>query len=204
MSISSVLHWCFGAQPHHVGPDHGRSDGDSGRDDGERRSPPRDERQTMLGELQRQTYLHELLRLTCADVMRKPPVTVSVDETIGGALKTLDAHHIKLLPVVDAQGLLKGVVTHVDLQPLDEVLPFLKLASDTTAPESERRGWPVTTVMSAHVKYVDPLTPLTEVIPLFTKNGHHHLPVVEEGGRVVGMLTQADIVKIMCGRPGGL
>jgi CBS domain-containing membrane protein len=207
MSISSVLHWCFGAQEHigpeHAGPDRGRSDG--GRDDGERHAAsPQDERRALLGELHRQAYLHELLRLTCADVMRRPPVTVSADETIGGALKTLDAHHIKLLPVVDAQGRLKGVVTHVDLQPLDEVLPFLKLASDTTAPESERREWPVTTVMSAHVTYVDVLTPLTDVIPLFTKNGHHHLPVVEEGGRVVGMLTQADIVKIMCGRPGGL
>ncbi|CAG9232027.1 CBS domain containing membrane protein [Paraburkholderia sabiae] len=203
MSISSVLNWCFGAQPHQVGPDHGPSNGDGGKDDGEHRAP-QDERRALLGELHRQAYMHELLRLTCADVMRKPPVTVSVDETIGGALKTLDAHHIKLLPVVDAQGRLQGVVTHVDLQPLDEVLPFLRLASDTTAPESERREWPVTTVMSGHVKYVDVLTPLTDVIPLFTKNGHHHLPVVEEGGRVVGMLTQADIVKIMCGRPGGM
>ncbi|MBN3756662.1 CBS domain-containing protein [Paraburkholderia sp. Tr-20389] len=204
MSISSVLQWCFGAQPHHVGPDHGHSESNDGPDDDAPRSPaPHDERRAVLGELHRQAYLHELLRLTCADVMRTPPVTVSVDETIGSALKTLDAHHIKLLPVVDAQGRLKGVVTHVDLQPLDEVLPFLKLASDTTAPESERREWPVTTVMSAHVQYVDLLTPLTEVIPLFTRNGHHHLPVVEEGGRVVGMLTQADILKLMCGRPGG-
>ncbi|ACC72833.1 CBS domain-containing protein [Paraburkholderia phymatum] len=202
MSISSVLHWCFGAQQH-VGRDHGRSDGTDSPDDAERCSP-QDERRALLGELQRQAYLHELLRLTCADVMRTPPVTVSVDETIGGALKTLDAHHIKLLPVVDTHGRLKGVVTHVDLQPLDEVLPFLKLASDTTAPESERREWPVTTVMSAHVRYVDVLTPLTEIIPLFTTNGHHHLPVVEEGGRVVGMLTQADILKLMCGRPGGI
>lgn len=187
MSISSVLQWCFGTQHHQVEPANG------GAGDGERRA--------LLDELQRQAYLHGLLRLTCADVMRKPPVTVSVSETIGGALQTLDEHHIKLLPVVDAEGRLKGVVTHVDLQPLDEVLPFLKLASATTAPESERREWPVTTVMSSHAQFVDATAPLTDVIPHFMKNGHHHLPVVEEGGRVVGMLTQADIVKIMYGQP---
>ena len=198
MSISSVLQWCFGTQRHHMGLDHGN--GESG--DGERRSPERqDERQVLLDELRRQAYLHDLLRLTCADVMRKPPVTVTVNESIGGALAALDAHHIKLLPVVSAEGRLKGVVTHVDLQPLDEVLPFLKLASDTIAPESERREWPVTTVMSSHAQYVDATAPLTEVIPLFTKNGHHHLPVVDEDGRVVGMLTQADIVKLMLGHP---
>jgi|GEM_PF-2216684 len=201
MSISSVLQWCFGAQRHHMGLDHGN--GESG--DGERRSPERQEEpRALLDELRRQAYLRDLLRLTCADVMRKPPVTVSVSETIGGALATLDAHHIKLLPVVDREGRLKGVVTHVDLQPLDEVLPFLKLASDTVAPENERREWPVTTVMASHAQYVDATAPLTEVIPLFTKNGHHHLPVADEDGRVVGMLTQADIMKIMYGHPGGL
>jgi CBS domain-containing membrane protein len=184
-----------------MGLDHGN--GESG--DGLRRSPERQEEQrALLDELRRQAYLRDLLRLTCADVMRKPPVTVSVSETIGGALATLDAHHIKLLPVVDGEGRLKGVVTHVDLQPLDEVLPFLKLASDTVAPESERREWPVTTVMASHAQYVDAAAPLTEVIPLFTKNGHHHLPVADEDGRVVGMLTQADIMKIMYGHPGGL
>ena len=200
MSISSVLHWCFGPQRHHMGLDHGN--GESG--DGEGRPAQRqDERQVLLDELRRQAYLHDLLRLTCADVMRKPPVTVTVNESIGGALAALDAHHIKLLPVVGAEGRLKGVVTHVDLQPLDEVLPFLKLASDTVAPETERREWPVTSVMSNHAQSVDATAPLTEVIPLFTKNGHHQLPVTDEDGRVVGMLTQADIIKIMYGRPGG-
>jgi CBS domain-containing membrane protein len=200
MSISSVLHWCFGNPQQHVGPSDG-SDGNGGADESERRAPDkRDERRALLDELQRQAYLHELLQLKCADVMRKPPVTVSVGDTIGGALTVLDAHHIKLLPVVDAEGRLKGVVTHVDLQPLDEVLPFLKLASATTAPERERREWPVTTVMSNHVRYVEADTRLTDVIPLFTKNGHHHLPVLGEGGRVVGVLTQADIMKVMCGR----
>ncbi|MBP0589657.1 CBS domain-containing protein [Paraburkholderia sp. LEh10] len=200
MSISSVLHWGLGNARRHVAPDNGRSGNGGPPDAGHRAREPQDERHVLLDELQRQAYLRELLRLTCADVMRKPPVTVSVDVTIGGALKVLDSHHIKLLPVVDAAGRLKGVVTHVDLQPLDEFLPFLKLASVATAPESERREWPVTTVMSSHVQYVEATTPLTEVIPRFTKNGHHHLPVVEEGARVVGMLTQADIVKIMCGQ----
>jgi CBS domain-containing membrane protein len=180
MSISSVLRWCFSSD-RHIGPDDGA-------------------RQSLLDQLQRQSYLQELLRLTCAQVMRAPPVTVHVDDTIGTALNLLDSHHIKLLPVVDGEGCLKGVVTHVDLQPLDEVLPFLKLASDTTAPESERRARPVSTVMSTSVRRVEASVPLTEVVPLFSAKGHHHLPVVDEGGRVVGVLTQADIMKIMCGR----
>ncbi|MEX3933398.1 HPP family protein [Paraburkholderia phymatum] len=202
MSISSVLNWCFGNPSHHVGPENDRARGDGESNQGEDRARgQQDERRAMLGELQRQAYFQQLLRLTCADVMRKPPVTVTVDDTIGAALKLLDSHHIKLLPVVDAEGCLKGVVTHVDLQPLDAVLPFLKLASDTTVPESERRARPVATVMSRKIRCVAETTPLTDVIALFTqKEGHHHLPVVGEGGLVVGVLTQADIMKIMCGQ----
>ncbi|WP_109480418.1 CBS domain-containing protein [Paraburkholderia sp. C35] len=192
MSISSVLNWCFGTQRPHAAADPGN--GEAGRN----------ERQALLDELQRQAYLRGLLQLTCADVMRKPAITVTVSETIGGALKALDTHHIKLLPVVDAEGRLQGVVTHVDLQPLDAVLPFLKLTSVATAPEAERRERPVTTVMSTQIHSVDAATPLTEVIPLFARNGHHHLPVVEQSGRVVGMLTQADIVRIMTGYPGSV
>ncbi|MPW16392.1 CBS domain-containing protein [Paraburkholderia sp. CNPSo 3157] len=202
MSISSVLNWCFGNPSHHVGAadDRAKGDGETSRGDRSAREQ-QDDRRAALGELQRQAYFQQLLRLTCADVMRKPPVTVTLDDTIGAALKVLDSHHIKLLPVVDAEGCLKGVVTHVDLQPLDAVLPFLKLASDTTVPESERRQRPVTTVMSRQVRCVAETTPLTDVIPLFTqKEGHHHLPVLGEGGRVVGVLTQADIMKIMCGQ----
>ncbi|SEJ57556.1 CBS domain-containing protein [Paraburkholderia diazotrophica] len=202
MSISSVLNWCFGNPGHHVGAtdDRAKGDGEANRGDRSAREQ-QDDRRAALGELQRQAYFQQLLRLTCADVMRKPPVTVTVDDTIGAALKVLDSHHIKLLPVVDAEGCLKGVVTHVDLQPLDAVLPFLKLASDTTAPESERRQRPVTTVMSRQVRCVAETTPLTDVIRLFTqKEGHHHLPVVDDDGRVVGVLTQADIMKIMCGQ----
>jgi len=30
--------------------------------------------------------------------------------------------------------------------------------------------------------------------------GHHHLPVVQGDGQVVGILTQADIVAVMCGQ----
>jgi CBS domain-containing membrane protein len=207
MSISSVLHWCFGNQRQRIGPEHGSGDAaahapHAAAYDEYEGHEGHDKRPALLDELRRQAFLHDLMQLRCADVMRKPPVTVSVDTTIGGALRVLDARHIKLLPVVDAEGRLKGVVTHVDLQPLEEVLPFLKLASDVTAPEEERRERPVTTAMSAHVHYVEADTPLTDVIPLFTKNGHHHLPVVEAGGRVVGMLTQADIVKLMCGLPG--
>lgn len=36
------------------------------------------------------------------------------------------------------------------------------------------------------------------LIPLFAGSGHHHLPIVDAGGRLVGVLTQSDVVATLC------
>ncbi len=39
---------------------------------------------------------------------------------------------------------------------------------------------------------------LSELIPLFAGSGHHHLPIVDAGGHLVGVLTQSDVVAALC------
>jgi len=36
--------------------------------------------------------------------------------------------------------------------------------------------------------------PLTALVPLFTHSGHHHIPVVDASRRLVGIITQTDLV----------
>jgi CBS domain-containing membrane protein len=35
---------------------------------------------------------------------------------------------------------------------------------------------------------------LAELIPLFGSTGHHHIPIVDTDGRLVGIVTQSDVV----------
>jgi CBS domain-containing membrane protein len=35
---------------------------------------------------------------------------------------------------------------------------------------------------------------LAELIPLFGSTGHHHIPIVDDGDRLVGIVTQSDVV----------
>ena len=35
---------------------------------------------------------------------------------------------------------------------------------------------------------------LAELIPLFGSTGHHHIPIVDDGERLVGIVTQSDVV----------
>jgi CBS domain-containing membrane protein len=34
-------------------------------------------------------------------------------------------------------------------------------------------------------------------MPLFTESGHHHIPIIDADGRVVGMITQSDFVRAL-------
>ncbi|MNW19629.1 CBS domain protein [compost metagenome] len=33
-----------------------------------------------------------------------------------------------------------------------------------------------------------------DLVPLFSQGGHHHIPIVDEQDRLVGVITQTDLV----------
>jgi CBS domain-containing protein len=69
----------------------------------------------MIGGLLRHRE-HEKARGTCAaDLMTKPPVTVTPGETLERAARLMYTRKVKRLPVVDADGHLAGIVSRVDL-----------------------------------------------------------------------------------------
>jgi CBS domain-containing membrane protein len=40
---------------------------------------------------------------------------------------------------------------------------------------------------------------LAELVPLFGGSGHHHIPIVGDQGRLVGIITQTDLVAALSG-----
>lgn len=52
---------------------------------------------------------------TAGELMTVPPVTVRPDETVSGAARTMAHRQVSCLPVVDGEGVLKGVVSRFDL-----------------------------------------------------------------------------------------
>jgi CBS domain-containing protein len=53
--------------------------------------------------------------LTAGTLMTAPAITVHPDMTVPGAARLMNTHHIRRLPVVDAQGKLAGIVSRRDL-----------------------------------------------------------------------------------------
>ncbi len=130
------------------------------------------------------------------EVMSKGVVTVTPDTTVKHALALLAQHRVTALPVVTADtGLLCGVVSEADL--IQDLL-----ASDPRAveiPQADVRSKPtnVEEIMSGHPVTVRPDTDLVMAVELLTSTAVKSLPVVDRRGRLEGVLSRSDIVRLL-------
>jgi CBS domain-containing membrane protein len=53
---------------------------------------------------------------------------------------------------------------------------------------------PVAELLTPAVHTVDASTPVANLIPIFAHYGHHHIPVLDGHRRLVGMITQSDLI----------
>jgi CBS domain-containing membrane protein len=134
-----------------------------------------DDLEALLREAEIRAYARSFGTLNCADVMSRNVVSITPATTVNEARALLHKHDVKALPVVDAQGLVKGIVTRADLAD----------ASDAA---------PVVTLMTTHVRTLSAATPIVELLALFAGRGHHHVPVVDGERRLAGIITQADLI----------
>lgn len=112
---------------------------------------------------------------TCADVMSRDVIHVSPDAGIGEARALLVHHNIRTLPVVDDSGGLLGVVG------LRQLLG---------------NGGPVSHVMTAATT-ASPGDPVNTLLPVLTDGSTHGVVIVDESGRVQGVVTQTDVLASM-------
>lgn len=122
------------------------------------------------------------MRLTVADLMTERPVIVSPECSADAALEILSRHDASELYVTDKQGRLLGVVPDFELLKAE----LSGEASDATAEQLMSRGIPV----------FSPQSDAAEVARLFRDGRYSQFPVVA-GGRLVGVVTRSDVVRLM-------
>jgi len=116
------------------------------------------------------------------EIMTRKPITINKETNIRTAAKIMREKHIGGLMVID-KGKLSGMITEGDIL----VRAFLK--------NKNPRKTKVWEVMTRNVITVNPDTDLYHVTQLMNKKDLKRLPVVE-GDRVVGYLTERDLLKI--------
>jgi IMP dehydrogenase len=107
------------------------------------------------------------------------PITLTPDATIGEALRLMKENRIGGIPVVDAQQTLVGILTNRDLRfeinHKEKVGNVMTSQNLITAPEG---------------------TDLKKAELIFKKNKIEKLPVVNKKGKLIGLVTFGDILKL--------
>jgi acetoin utilization protein AcuB len=122
--------------------------------------------------------------------MRAPVATIAAESPVREAAALMRGRAIRHLPVVDDQGRLIGIVTDRDLRQV----VFDAAVRERLPLEAESLGeLPVRAVMTWSVVTVTPATDLRAAAALMRERRLGALPVVE-GGLLVGMLTERDLL----------
>jgi CBS domain-containing membrane protein len=126
------------------------------------------------------------------ELMSTELVTLTEDETLAHAQRCMERGRIRHLPVVrDCR--LVGLVTHRDLLAASFSI-FAEVESD-----EQRRVFvtvPVSEVMHRDLMTVGPDTPVAEAARILLRSKYGCLPVVDDGGRLVGLVTEADFLRL--------
>ena len=106
------------------------------------------------------------------------PITISKEQTVGDALKLMSENKIGGIPVVDADNMLIGIVTNRDLrfqQDMDRKIDEVMTKEN---------------IITTHS------TELEKASEILLSNKIEKLPVVDDKGRLIGLITYKDITKI--------
>ena len=138
------------------------------------------------------------------DVMTRDVITVTKDADIHEVSALLSAKRISGMPVIDDQYVVIGVITEADVLSMSglkkghtirEIIRHLR-----GEPLPERAEGTVGDFMSVPPIVVHPEADLKEAAAILDKRKIKRLPVVDEAGRLCGIISRADIVKAMAER----
>ena len=127
------------------------------------------------------------------DYMQAIVITVSPNDLLSTARRTMDELFIRHLPVV-SQGCLVGILTDRDIRRI-VALSQAQLPSDTEGNEALCRLC-VRQAMTRQPYTVSPDTVLIEAAAVLLEHKFDCLPVVDEEGILKGLLTVSDFVRI--------
>ena len=157
----------------------------------------------------------ELGEVLCRDIMTRDPVSVDYDTPVETVWQRMAELKVRAMPVVDRTRRVIGILTIADFlrqvrggggEGLGErLLRFIVPTPGLSADKPEYAGH----LMQRHPVTVGEGQHVMELFPVYLSHGVHHLPVVDDRGRLTGMLTPKNLLQalygelLLCGARGG-
>jgi CBS domain-containing protein len=143
--------------------------------------------------------------MNASDVMTRNVISVTPDATVAEAVELMLDRGISGLFVVDASGVLVGVVTEGDLLRRDELgterrkswwLRLIASPGRQAADFTRTHGRRVADVMTHDLISVDADSPLESIVALMEQHRIKRVPVLL-GDRMVGVVSRADMLRAL-------
>jgi CBS domain-containing membrane protein len=156
-----------------------------------------------LADIYTKASMHSMRRrmgeIYCRDIMVRDVVTAEYGDELEVVWEKMRARKLKGVPVVDRVQRVIGIVTIVDFLKrtdtrakshlLDRFRVFIRRTPGETSVKPEVVGEimstaPITATENMHI---------VALLPIFSEHNIHHIPIVNEEKRLVGMVTQTDL-----------
>ncbi|MFE1601338.1 HPP family protein [Methylobacterium sp. ID0610] len=139
---------------------------------------------------------------TCAAVVSREVIGIAPDASLDEAVALFRRRPIRALAVTDEGARVLGLVTHNDLidkAAWDRQGPRLDLGRRVrlTLERGRAPHGSVADVMTAPVIPVHPETPLADAALFMSQSGLPHLPVVGPDQRLIGLVSQTDVINAL-------
>ena len=136
----------------------------------------------------------------CAAIMSRDVVAVEFGTELAEAWALMQAHAVQALPVLNRARHVIGIVTrsdflrHAALHDQRSIAIRLRAFLLRTPHTHSDKHEVVGQIMTARVATALETRPVVELVPLMADVGHHHVPIVDAERKLVGMVTQTDLV----------
>lgn len=145
-------------------------------------------------------FRRKMGNITCADIMSRDLFTAEYGTELEEAWARLRYHKIKAIPVIDPFRRVIGIITLVDFIKRanlktyetfeDKLVRFIRRTPGDNSEKPEAVGQIMTTpCLTARADMH-----IVELVPMLSDKGLHHVPVVDADSRLVGMVTQSDLI----------
>jgi len=144
------------------------------------------------------------------DIMTKEVMTVTASTSVNDVAKLMGQRDITGVPVVDDQQHVVGIITELDLIVRNtrlemprfiEVLDWGKIPLERPSHLRERLkhmlGTEARDVMTSKVTTIGPEASIEELAELMVRARVNPVPVIDEGGRLIGIVSRADLIDMM-------
>ena len=128
------------------------------------------------------------------DIMTKDPVTLNIDESFCRVAQIFQERDIRHLPIVNAQGQILGIISQRDLN---------RIASPKKASDGSFLYDPVELtryILKQHVIHkvisLSPEDTLKTAVAIMAEKKLGCMPVVDPTGKVLGIVTVTDMLKL--------